>query len=204
MATLTGLAFTLLAPDALAVPVMVTTARRVLTARTVSTLVTVLPGATELTRKHAVRPDRTAPAAAVITMFEGSRTHALTEPAAVRPVLAARIAIRIRWPLTTVRREAMRVAVRAAGVVVTVTDTVVVAVPVRSVMLTVEVADDAWAAVPLITPVAASRLSPAGRAGLTLKAAVPVRRTVGTALAMGVPTVAVIAPGYDTDALPKP
>lgn len=96
MVTLTGLALTLLAADALAVPVMVTTARRVLTARTVSTLVTVLPGATEPMRKHAVRPDRTAPAAAVMTMFEGSRTHALTEPAAARPMLAARMPIRSR------------------------------------------------------------------------------------------------------------
>ncbi len=86
----------------------------------------------------------------------------------------------------------------------TATDTVVVAVPERSVMVTVKVADAASVGVPLITPVAVSKLSPAGRAGLTLKLAVPVRRTVGVMLLMGVPTVAAIAPGYDTDAAPKP
>ena len=91
-----------------------------------------------------------------------------------------------------------------AGSALTVTDTVVLAVPERSVMVTVEVAVAASVGVPLITPVTASRLSPAGRAGLTLKLAVPVRRTVGVRLVIGVPTVAVIAPGYDTDAVPKP
>ena len=92
----------------------------------------------------------------------------------------------------------------SAGGAATATDTVVVAVPERSVMVTVEVAVATSVGVPLITPVAVSRLSPAGRAGLTLKVAVPVRRTVGVMLVMDVPTVAVIAPGYDTDAVPKP
>lgn len=96
----------------------------------------------------------------------------------------------------------------AAGVDVgaasTATDTVVLAVPERSVMVTVEVAVAASVGVPLITPVAASRLSPAGRAGLTVKLVAPVRRTVGVRLVIGVPTVAVIAPGYDTHAVPKP
>ncbi len=71
-------------------------------------------------------------------------------------------------------------------------------------MVTVEVAVATSVGVPLITPVAVSRLSPAGRAGLTLKVAAPVRCTVGVTLSMGVPTVAVIAPGYDTDAAGKP
>ena len=84
------------------------------------------------------------------------------------------------------------------------TDTVVVAVPERSVIVTVDVTVAASVGVPLITPVAVSRLSPAGRAGLTLNVAAPVRRTVGVTLVMGVPTVAVIAPGYDTDAGRKP
>ena len=91
-----------------------------------------------------------------------------------------------------------------AGSARTVTDTVVVAVPERSVMVTVKVADAASVGVPLITPVAVSRLSPAGRAGLTLKLAVPLRRTVGVRLVIGVPTVPAIAPGYDTDAVPRP
>jgi hypothetical protein len=90
------------------------------------------------------------------------------------------------------------------GAASTATDTVVLAVPERSVMVTVEVAVAASVGVPLITPVAASRLSPAGRAGLTVKLVAPVRRTVGVRLVIGVPTVAVIAPGYDTDAVPKP
>lgn len=107
---LTGVAFTALPPDRRSLPATVRVTRLVAAARTVIDFVTCVPAMTSPSRKHTVRPERSAPGARTTARFAGRRRHDVTEVAVVAAVFFALIARRKACPLTTRRRGARTVA----------------------------------------------------------------------------------------------